>query len=308
VGGAGTCAWLGFRRSRPGAPRPSPSAPGAPGAGSRSYRGGVGTYRQANFVAAAPSNPGTSLYARQPQRVVTPLRCPAERARRSFRSARASERRESPDAALGSGKRTSSGRRTSRCPAAPPGRRETPSAPPPPAEHPEVERRTPPAPAPRENPGRRRPTRDPEGSAAAPAPREHHESPRLRPRLRLPASIGRARLLPGSSRAPGKPPAASCSERAPGEPARLLRPRGSTARVRRARRLRLRLHRGSTARLLAIRRRPLRRTSTGTIPRSPRALRTALTPPVSWGLWPFPREIAECPACGTLWESEPSSL
>jgi len=120
---------------------------------------------------------------------------------------------------------------------------------------------------------------------------------RLRPRLRLPASIGRARLLPRLLASAGKAPRSLLLRESAGRTRRLLRPRGSTARVRRARRLRLRLHRGSTARLLAIRRRPLRRTSTGTIPRSPRALPDGANPSRVLGtLWPFPREIAECPA------------
>jgi len=183
VGGAGTCAWLGFRRS-PAWRAPS-VAVGAGGAwsGVATYRGGVGTYRQANFVAAAPSNPGTSLYARQPQRVVTPPPLPPQREPAGVSGRRAPrnvENPRTPPSDPGSERHPGGGHRD--VPPAPPGRRETPSAPPPPAEHPEVERRTPPAPAPRENP--RAPSsghETPKAPPPPPAPREHHESPKAPP-------------------------------------------------------------------------------------------------------------------------------
>jgi hypothetical protein len=215
VGGAGTCAWLGFHRSP--AWRAPTVAVGAGGAwsGVATYRGGSGSYRQANFVAPAPSNPTSSLYARQPQKVVAPQPLPVQRdpagvagrrSPRGFETPRApasdpenerhpgpaghrdappspTGRRDAPPAPATPAEHPDLPRRTPPTRPAPAEHPDGPrQAPPTPAEHPDSPRKTPPTPAPRENP--RAPSSDretPKAPPPAPAPREHQESPKAPP-------------------------------------------------------------------------------------------------------------------------------
>jgi hypothetical protein len=189
LGGAGTCAWLGFHRS-PAWRAPS-VAVGAGGAwtGVASYRGGVSAARQPSFLgpASRPNQP-VSLYTRQPDKIVPTVSLPAQRDDSGVSGRRAPEGvvtpRGNPAPGTGAERHPSqTGHRDGPQVQPPPGRREAPSLATPPAEHPEAPREALPSPSPRENPRTPPPAppserETPMPPPPPPAPREHRELPK----------------------------------------------------------------------------------------------------------------------------------